>query len=129
MLLTIQHAELSIASVFIHPPFRANSILPGWVKARLAPSPIILHLSLLASTRTRSFPLSPVSSWVSLVATKETHEDTGDRGNDLVRVDASKLRCKIIGEGANLALTQPGRIEFALNGGCINTDAIDNSAC
>ena len=61
-------------------------------------------------------------------ATKETHEDTGDRGNDLVRVDASKLSCKIIGEGANLALTQPGRIEFALNGGYINTDAIDNSA-
>jgi len=62
---------------------------------------------------------------------KESHEsdaDTGDRGNDAIRVDAPELRCKVIGEGANLGCTQKGRIEFALHGGRNNTDAIDNSA-
>ncbi len=62
---------------------------------------------------------------------KESHEsdaDTGDRGNDAIRVDATELHCKVIGEGANLGCTQRGRIEFALHGGRNNTDAIDNSA-
>jgi glutamate dehydrogenase len=62
---------------------------------------------------------------------KESHEsdaDTGDRGNDQIRVDATELKCKVIGEGANLGCTQKGRIEFALHGGRNNTDAIDNSA-
>ena len=52
----------------------------------------------------------------------------GDRGNDAVRIGADAVRAKVIGEGANLGVTQQGRIEFALNGGRINTDAIDNSA-
>ncbi|WP_417798790.1 NAD-glutamate dehydrogenase [Terasakiella pusilla] len=62
---------------------------------------------------------------------KESHEsdaDTGDRGNDAIRVNAPELRCKVIGEGANLGCTQKGRIEYALHGGRNNTDAIDNSA-
>jgi glutamate dehydrogenase len=61
-------------------------------------------------------------------ATDETHAEVGDRSNDGVRVDASELRCRVIGEGGNLGLTQAGRIEFALAGGRIYTDAIDNSA-
>ncbi len=61
-------------------------------------------------------------------ATTERHAEAEDRANDAVRVDASQLRCKIVGEGGNLGLTQRGRIEFALNGGKINTDSIDNSA-
>lgn len=60
----------------------------------------------------------------------ETQSDSavGDPANDRVRVSAEDLRVKVIGEGANLGVTQAGRIEFALNGGRINTDFIDNSA-
>ncbi len=58
----------------------------------------------------------------------ESHLDAGDRTNDPLRVDARELRCKVIGEGANLGITQRGRIEFARAGGLINTDFIDNSA-
>src|SRR5690606_6897431 len=61
-------------------------------------------------------------------ASDETHADVGDKANDAVRVDASELRVKVVGEGGNLGLTQRGRIEFARRGGKINTDAIDNSA-
>jgi len=58
----------------------------------------------------------------------ETHSDVGDLANNPVRVNGGELRCRVVGEGGNLGLTQPGRIEFALNGGRINTDFIDNSA-
>ncbi len=61
-------------------------------------------------------------------ASTEAHADVGDKANDAVRVDASELRCRVVGEGGNLGLTQRGRIEFARGGGHINTDAIDNSA-
>ena len=61
-------------------------------------------------------------------ASSESHADVGDKSTDRTRVDANALRCKVIGEGGNLGLTQLGRIEFALHGGKINTDAIDNSA-
>ncbi len=60
-------------------------------------------------------------------ATAETDAAVGDRANDAVRVNAAELHCKVIGEGGNLGATQLGRIEFALRGGRINTDAIDNS--
>ncbi|MDS1272558.1 NAD-glutamate dehydrogenase [Lipingzhangella sp. LS1_29] len=61
-------------------------------------------------------------------ASSETHADVGDKGNDALRVDAADLRCRVIGEGGNLGVTQAGRIEFALAGGLVNTDFIDNSA-
>ncbi|AEQ53238.1 NAD-glutamate dehydrogenase [Pelagibacterium halotolerans] len=61
-------------------------------------------------------------------ATDETDASVGDKANDAIRVPAQAVRAKVIGEGANLGLTQRGRIEYALNGGRINTDAIDNSA-
>ena len=61
-------------------------------------------------------------------ATTESDADAGDRANDAIRITASEVRAKVIGEGANLGITQLARIEFALNGGAINTDAIDNSA-
>lgn len=61
-------------------------------------------------------------------ASTESHADVGDRANDAVRVDGRDIRAKVIGEGGNLGLTQRGRIEYALKGGRINTDAIDNSA-
>jgi glutamate dehydrogenase len=58
----------------------------------------------------------------------ETNGDVGDTSNDPVRVDADELRCKVVGEGGNLGFTQQGRIAFAVLGGRINTDALDNSA-
>jgi glutamate dehydrogenase len=61
-------------------------------------------------------------------ASSESHADAGDKANDALRVDAHELRCKVVGEGGNLGLTQRGRIEFALADGRINNDAIDNSA-
>jgi glutamate dehydrogenase len=67
-------------------------------------------------------------------AAEETHGNAGDRANDGVRVDGARLRCRVVGEGGNLGLTQRGRIEYALSGGPdqaggrINTDAIDNVA-
>src|SRR5262249_6815212 len=61
-------------------------------------------------------------------ASQETHADAGDRSNDAVRADATELRAKVVGEGGNLGLTQAGRIEYALGGGLVNTDFIDNSA-
>ena len=61
-------------------------------------------------------------------AGSESHVDVGDRSNDAVRVDACELRCRVVGEGGNLGLTQAARVEYALNGGRINADFIDNSA-
>jgi glutamate dehydrogenase len=61
-------------------------------------------------------------------AGSESNVDVGDRSNDAVRIDGTELHCKVIGEGGNLGLSQLGRIEFALRGGRLNTDFIDNSA-
>jgi glutamate dehydrogenase len=61
-------------------------------------------------------------------AKTETHIDVGDRTNDLIRIDAHQLRCRLVGEGGNLGFTQLGRVEYALHGGLIYTDFIDNSA-
>jgi glutamate dehydrogenase len=61
-------------------------------------------------------------------AASETHAEAGDKANDAHRVDAEDVRASVVGEGANLGLTQAGRIAFARKGGRINTDAVDNSA-
>ncbi|MEM8695041.1 MAG: NAD-glutamate dehydrogenase domain-containing protein [Pseudomonadota bacterium] len=61
-------------------------------------------------------------------ASSEAHIEVGDPANDKLRVNGRDVRAKAIGEGANLGLTQAGRIEFAAHGGRINTDFIDNSA-
>ncbi|ROR35039.1 NAD-glutamate dehydrogenase [Inmirania thermothiophila] len=60
-------------------------------------------------------------------ASWERDADVGDRANDAVRVSAAQLRCRVVGEGGNLGLTQAARVEFALRGGRINTDFVDNS--
>jgi glutamate dehydrogenase len=60
-------------------------------------------------------------------ASWEANSAVGDRTNDAVRVDGRDLRCKVVGEGGNLGLSQLGRIEFALRGGRLNTDFVDNS--
>ncbi len=61
-------------------------------------------------------------------AETESNENVGDRANDSLRINGSDLRAKVVGEGGNLGFTQLGRIEYALHGGRLNTDAIDNSA-
>jgi glutamate dehydrogenase len=61
-------------------------------------------------------------------AATESQADAGDRANDAHRINGSEIGARVIGEGANLGVTQAGRIEFALKGGRINTDFIDNSA-
>jgi glutamate dehydrogenase len=61
-------------------------------------------------------------------ATYESHADVGDRSNDAVRIDATRLRARVVGEGGNLGLTQAARIQYSLGGGLVNTDFIDNSA-
>ena len=57
----------------------------------------------------------------------ESDADAGDPSNDAVRVDSDQLRCQVVGEGGNLGFTQAARIDFALRGGMLNTDALDNS--
>jgi glutamate dehydrogenase len=61
-------------------------------------------------------------------ASSESHADAGDRSNDAVRIDATRLRARVVGEGGNLGFTQAARIEYSLGGGLMNTDFIDNSA-
>ncbi len=61
-------------------------------------------------------------------AKSESNGEVGDRANDAHRINADEMRAKVIGEGANLGVTQAARIEFALRGGRVNTDFIDNSA-
>jgi glutamate dehydrogenase len=59
---------------------------------------------------------------------QESHAEVGDRATDALRVNGDELRARVVGEGANLAVTERGRVAFALKGGRIDTDAIDNSA-
>ncbi|MFT5223983.1 MAG: glutamate dehydrogenase, partial [Glaciecola sp.] len=61
-------------------------------------------------------------------ASSETHDDVGDKSSDDLRVNADQLRVRVIGEGANLSITQAGRIQYARRGGRINMDAVDNVA-
>lgn len=60
-------------------------------------------------------------------ASSEENADVGDRANDRVRVDATDIRARVVGEGGNLGFTQKGRIQYWMHGGQINTDALDNS--
>jgi glutamate dehydrogenase len=60
-------------------------------------------------------------------SSQEDNREVGDKSNDAVRVDGGNVRAKVVGEGGNLGVTQKGRIEYAIKGGLINTDAIDNS--
>ncbi len=61
-------------------------------------------------------------------ASTQSHGEVGDRANDAIRIDGNALRCKVVAEGGNLGFTQLGRIEYAMQGGRLFTDAIDNSA-
>ncbi|GAB4188740.1 MAG: NAD-glutamate dehydrogenase [Wenzhouxiangellaceae bacterium] len=98
----------------------------GWLgieAQRLTPQELIRHL---LRAPVDLFWNGGIGTYVK--ASTESHADADDRTNNALRIDASELRCKVVGEGGNLGLTQRARIEYALAGGRINTDFIDNSA-
>ena len=97
--------------------------LLGVSAKRLAPSEVI---KAILKTPVELFWLGGIGTYFK--ARDEEHWEVGDRNNDAVRIDAPEIGADVIGEGANLGLTQRARIEFARAGGRINTDAIDNSA-
>jgi glutamate dehydrogenase len=94
------------------------------IKAESAP-PAELLTAILKS-KAELLYLGGIGTYVK--AKGESQADAGDKANDAIRVNGADLRVKVVGEGANLGLTQAGRIEFAQAGGRLNTDAIDNSA-
>ncbi len=95
----------------------------GITAERLAPTEL-LHLILQAPVDL----LYNGGIGTYIKASTETHADVGDRANDALRINGRELRAKVVAEGGNLGVTQRGRIEAALAGVRINTDAIDNSA-
>ncbi|WP_026555501.1 NAD-glutamate dehydrogenase [Arthrobacter sp. 35W] len=112
----------SVKSIPITEPVRAALGLPeGTVK--LSP-PELLRAILLAPADL----LYNGGIGTYIKASTETNAEVGDKANDGIRVDGRDLRVKVVGEGGNLGMTQRGRIEAALHGVILNTDAIDNSA-
>ncbi len=97
--------------------------LIGADRNELTPAELIRAL---LKTETDLLWLGGIGTYVR--AKDETNADVGDRASDTVRVTAPELRCRVVGEGANLGFTQRARVEYGLAGGRINTDAIDNSA-
>jgi glutamate dehydrogenase len=114
----------------VYPRTLKSIPLSAEVKALLdlkadALTPAELIVAILKS-RAELLYLGGIGTYVK--GASEANLVVGDKANDLVRINGRDLRCRVVGEGANLGFTQAGRIEFALAGGRINTDAIDNSA-
>ncbi|MER7071462.1 NAD-glutamate dehydrogenase [Terrabacter sp. NPDC000476] len=118
-----------------------GGIFPRSAKSVPVSPQMVAALGLRANTKSmtpadlmRAILLAPVDLlWnggigTYVKATGETNTEIGDRANDAIRVNGTDLRCKVIGEGGNLGMSQLGRIEAALAGVRVNTDAIDNSA-
>ena len=97
--------------------------LTGLDKPQVTPAELI---SALLKSECELLWFGGIGAYVK--ARSESHGEVGDKTNDALRVDAEDLKARVIGEGANLGVTQRGRIAFARAGGRINTDAIDNSA-
>jgi glutamate dehydrogenase len=109
-------------SIHITPPVRAMLDLPEG-EATMSPDSLI---SAILEAPVDLLWNGGIGTYVK--ATNQSNADVGDRSNDGVRVDASQVRAKVVGEGGNLGLTQEARVEYALSGGLIDTDFIDNSA-
>ncbi|EGU39511.1 NAD-specific glutamate dehydrogenase [Vibrio ichthyoenteri ATCC 700023] len=95
--------------------------LLGTKKASLAPNDLI---KMILTMKVDLLWNGGIGTYVK--SSSETHTDVGDRANDMLRINGRDLRAKIIGEGGNLGMTQLGRIEYALAGGRVNTDFVDN---
>ncbi|GIU87489.1 MAG: NAD-glutamate dehydrogenase [Acidimicrobiia bacterium] len=112
----------SAKSIPVSPQVRARLAIPDPVE-HVTPAEMIRHI-----LRAPVDLLWNGGIGTYVKASGESHADVGDKANDPVRVDGRELRCRVVAEGGNLGLTQLGRVEYALAGGRINTDAIDNSA-
>src|ERR1043165_1659405 len=93
---------------------KAEGLTPGELISAILKSPVDLLYNGGIGTYVKS--------------SRQSNADVGDRANDAIRVNGAELRCRVVAEGGNLGFTQLGRVEYALKGGRINTDAIDNSA-
>ncbi|MBW3697006.1 NAD-glutamate dehydrogenase [Vibrio sp. T187] len=93
----------------------------GTKKSSLAPNDLI---KMILSMEVDLLWNGGIGTYVK--ASTETHTDVGDRANDVLRIDGNNLKAKVVGEGGNLGMTQLGRIEYALTGGRVNTDFVDN---
>jgi glutamate dehydrogenase len=109
----------SAKSITLSPEIQA---LVNTTKKAVPPSELI---SLLLKARIDMLWNGGIGTYVK--ASHEQHNDVGDKANDILRVNAKDLQCKVIGEGGNLGLTQEARIEYGLLGGSIFTDFIDNA--
>ena len=114
----------------VHPRTAKSIVLTAQVKAllcveaeALAPAELIRAI---LKAQAELLYLGGIGTYVK--AAGQTDAEAGDKANDAVRVNADELRVQVVGEGANLGVTQAGRIAFAAGGGRIDTDAIDNSA-
>ncbi len=110
----------SAKSIALTPEIKA---ITGLTKAKVTPPELI---KALLKSPTDMIWFGGIGTYIK--STSESHADAGDRANDLIRIDATEVRARVIGEGANLGVTQRGRVEMALNGVRLNTDAVDNSA-
>ena len=110
----------SLKTIPLTPEVRA---MLGTTSETLSPAEVI---NLILKAPAELLYLGGIGTYVK--ARHEGHVDAGDKANDTVRVNGADLRVRVVGEGANLGLTQAGRIEFAAAGGRVETDAIDNSA-
>jgi glutamate dehydrogenase len=106
--------------IILSPEIRA---LLGFARDKATPQEVMVAI---LKARVDLLWFGGIGTYVRAVA--ESDEAVGDRANDTIRVTGADLKCKVIGEGANLGMTQLGRIEAALLGIRLNTDAIDNSA-
>jgi glutamate dehydrogenase len=109
-------------SVPITPQVAARLALPGSVTA-LTPAELITAVLKAPADLLWN---GGIGTYVK--AASESNAQVGDKANDAIRVDGAQLRVQVVGEGGNLGLTQLGRVEAALAGIRVNTDAIDNSA-
>ncbi|MCB1840018.1 MAG: NAD-glutamate dehydrogenase [Rhodospirillales bacterium] len=91
-------------------------------KEKITPSDLIRAI---LKARTDLIWFGGIGTYIK--ASRETHQDVGDKANDALRVNASELRARVVGEGANLAITQLGRVELSEKGVRLNTDFVDNS--
>lgn len=110
----------SAKSVQLSPEIRA---LLGLDKETATPAEIIRSI---LKAKVELFWFGGIGTYVR--GDHESNADVGDRGNDAIRVTSSEFGARVVGEGANLGVTQDARVDFALRGGRINTDFIDNSA-
>jgi glutamate dehydrogenase len=108
-----------LKSIPLSPEVRA---LLGVADEAMAPAEV---LNAILKTDAELLYMGGVGTYVK--SKDESHLDVGDKANDAIRVNGADLRVRVVGEGANLGVTQAGRVEFALAGGRIDTDAIDNS--